>query len=171
VRATGNVVVDYRSAGRTTRFTQRIANGIVRVAKALPAAQRRKQTGIVTMSYAGSTRVRRDAARVRAAPRRARLTRRTTSVDSTGRLHVSGATDRRAHGFVRIRFEYTGADGRLRALWSKARIFDGRWSLTTTLPSDASTSGGELSIQYSGDEKHEICGQQLAVALSPASAK
>ena len=167
-RATGYVAFAYRSSGRTTRFTQPITNGTLRIAKALPASQRRKQTGILTLSYAGNARVRGDAVRLRAASRRARLKSHATNVDSNGRLRVSGTIDRQARGVVRIRLEYTRPDGATGFFRDKAPIRGGKWSLTTVLPRDASASAGELSIQYTGDEKLGIRGEQLAIAVSPS---
>jgi len=58
--ARGRVVVSYLSAGRTTRFSASIADGRVRFKHRLPAAQRSKRTGIVTLSYEGDDLVRGD---------------------------------------------------------------------------------------------------------------
>lgn len=166
-RATGRVRVSYRSSGKTTRFTAPIKNGAVRIDRLLPSSQRRKTTGILTMTYGGNDRVRRDEVRLRAASGKARLRRGTTRIDDKGRLRVSGTTSTRASGVVRIRLGYTAADGKVRFLESAAKIKRGKWSLTKTLPADAARTGGQLSIQFTGYEPRRIRGEQLAKAVSP----
>ena len=166
-RATGRVKVSYQSSGKTTRFTAQIKNGAVRVDHLLPSSQRRKTTGILTMTYEGNDRVRSDEVRLRAASGKARLRRGTTRIGDKGRLRVSGTTSTRALGVVRIRLGYTAADGKVRFLESAAKIKSGKWSLTKTLPADAAKAGGQLSIQYTGYEPRRIRGEQLAKAVAP----
>ncbi len=141
-RATGRVSVSYRSAGRTTRFTAPIRNGTIRINRRLPSSQRRKTTGILSMTYAGNDRVRRDDVRLRAAPGKALLRRGTTRIQKKGRLHVSGTTSRRARGVVRIRLGYTAGNATVRFLNYTATIDNGRWLLTRTLPATAARTGG-----------------------------
>lgn len=166
-RATGRVNVRYRSAGTTIRFTAPIQNRTIRIDRRLPASQRRKTTGILTMTYAGNDRVRRDDLRLRAASGKALLKRGTTRIDDKGRLRVSGTTSTRARGLVRIRLGYTATDATTKFLNYTATINNGRWSLTKTLPADAAKAGGQLSIQYTGYEPRSIRGEQLAKAIAP----
>lgn len=167
-RASGRVTVRYRSSGRTTRFDAQIQDGRIRFKRRLPAAQRRKSTGIVTLTYAGDQRVRFDEVRLRAANGKAMLRRTATRIDSRGRLVVRGTVSRRALGVVRIRLGYTRPDGAIAFISRKAKIRGGAWSLSAPLPSDAARSGGQLSIQFTGYEPRLIRGEQLAKAVSPA---
>jgi subtilisin-like proprotein convertase family protein len=167
-RATGRVTVSYRSSRATTRLTVPIAAGKIRVARALPASQRRKPTGIVTLTYDGSTAVQPDSLTLRAAGRKAGLVRRTSRIDGRGRLLVAGSISPRARGVVRIRFGYTMAGGSIAVVDYSAKITRGAWSLAAPLVPAAARAGGQLSIQYTGYEPLGIRGEQLAKAVSPA---
>jgi hypothetical protein len=90
-----------------------------------------------------------------------------SSIDSAGHLKVAGTINPRARGTVRIRFEYARAVGAISSLLHKAPILHGEYALTVVLPREASVSGGELSIKYTGDKKRRIAGGQLAVQVSP----
>jgi len=171
-RATGRVRAAYRSSGRTTRFSIRIPKrtGAPRpwtVRRKLPPAQRRKATGILTLSYAGSTTVRPDRLRSRVAPRRARLRRLLTLIDGRGTLVARGTVSRTVPGVVRLRFD---ANDESSVLHYRARIRRGRWSLREPLPSKAAAAGGQLSIQYTGAERRRIRGESLSKAV-PARAR
>lgn len=166
-RATGRVEVRYRSSGRTTRFTAPITNGTIRIDRRLPSSQRRKRTGILTMIYAGNALVRADEVRLRAASGKALLRRDATRIDANRRLTVSGTISERARGVVRIRLGYDAADGSAKFLHYRARIRNGKWSLSETLPADAAKAGGQLSIQFTGYEPRSIRGEQLAKAVTP----
>ena len=54
-RASGNVRVSFRAAGRTTRFETAVdsANARVRIDRRIPAVQARVGTGILTLAYPG----------------------------------------------------------------------------------------------------------------------
>ena len=167
-RATGAVQVSYRSSGVTTRFSAPIAAGTIRIARRLPASQRRKTTGILTLTYKGNAHVRGDVIRLRAASGKADLTRRLTLIDDRGRLRVSGTITGRARGVVRIRLEHTAVDGDVEFLNYTAPIEHGTWSLSTsTLPAAVARTGGQLSIQFTGYEPRLIRGEQLAKAVTP----
>ncbi|HEV2059251.1 MAG TPA: CAP domain-containing protein [Solirubrobacteraceae bacterium] len=166
-RATGPVDVSYRSASTTTRFAAPINNGTIRIDRRLPSSQSRKTTGIVTLTYPGNGRLRRDQLRLRVASGKALLKRGTTRIDDSGRLRVSGTISKRARGAVRIRLEYTARESGVRFLSSRAEIDDGTWSLTKALPIDAANAGGHLSIQYTGYQARRIRGEQLAKAVTP----
>jgi len=165
-RATGAVQVSYRSSGVTSRFSAPIANGTIRIARRLPAPQRRKTTGILTLTYKGNAHVRGDEIRLRAASGKAGLTRRLTLIDGSGRLRVSGTISGRARGVVRIRLEHTAVDGGVEFLNHTAPIKHGSWSLTSTLPAAVAKTGGQLSIQFTGYEPRHIRGEQLAKAVT-----
>lgn len=166
-RATGAVQVSYRSSGVTTRFSAPIASGTIRIARRLPAPQRRKTTGILTLMYKGNVDVRGDEIRLRAASGKAGLTRHLTLIDNRGRLRVSGTITGRARGVVRIRLEHTAVDGGVGFLNHTAPIEHGRWSLTSILPAAVAKTGGQLSIQFTGYEARHIRGEQLAKAVTP----
>jgi subtilisin-like proprotein convertase family protein len=167
-RASGSVRVRYRSAGRTTSFDAPISDGRISFRKSLPRSQRAKPTGIFTLSYAGSGTVLADSVRLRAAAGKARLVRKTSLIEQSGRLRVSGTISSRARGVVSIRFGYVTAGGATEFLSYTTRIERGRWSLAVALPAAAARAGGQLSIQYTGYEPLRIRGEQLARAVSPA---
>ena len=165
-RASGRVQVVYHSSGSRTRFSVPIVGGRISFKRRLSGAQRRKTTGILTLSYEGNDRVRPDDVRLRAANGKARLERGTTRIDRVGRLRVSGTISRRARGVVRIRLGYAAADGSASFLRYSAKIRNGSWSLTRQLP-QAARAGGQLSIQFTGYEPALIRGEQLAKAVAP----
>lgn len=164
-RATGELSGRLRSGGRTHRFTARVRDdGTVRIDERLPRAMRRATTGIVRLTYDGNARVRPSEVRLRAAQRPARL-RRTASSLENGVLRVRGTITRRARGVVRVRYDYVGADGRLVSLRLRAPIRRGRWSVEERL-TGAAAQGGFLSIQFTGDLRHRIRGEQTTKAVS-----
>ncbi len=168
-RATGRLRAVYRSAGRSTRFSipiPRRTGGAPKpwtVRRALPRAQRRKATGILTLTYAGDARVRPDRLRSRVAPRRARLRRLLTMIDEQGALVARGTVSRRVPGVVRLRFDTADESS---VLHYRARIHRGAWSLRRPLPSRAAAAGGQLSIQYTGRERRRIRGESLSKAVA-----
>jgi hypothetical protein len=157
-RATGTVRVRYQAAGRTTSFNAAIRNGTIRFKRKLPSSQRRKTTGIVEIAFAGTSRVRPDSVRLRAASGHAQLRRKQAEIRS-GRLLVGGTISRRARGVVRIRLEYVDPAGTLHSPVYTARIESGRWSLDQPLPAGAAR-GGQLSIQFTGYGPRRIRGEQ-----------
>lgn len=166
-RATGSVRMSFRSGGRTTRFTSAIASGgRIRVDRRLPASQRRRTTGILTIDYAGNARVRPDDVRLRAASGKARLTRDVTRIRAR-RLEVAGTISRSARGVVRVRLAYLEADGEVTELYFRARIVVPRsgpatWSIREQLPARAAAVGGQLDIQFTGYEPRLVRGEQLS---------
>jgi hypothetical protein len=167
-RAAGRLRAVYRSGGRSTRFSIRIPKrtGAPKpwtVWRALPEGRRRKATGILTLTYAGTARVRPDRLRSRVAPRRARLRRLLTQIDGGGALVARGTVSRGVPGVVRLRFDSADESS---VLHYRARIRRGRWSVRETLPSKAAAAGGQLSIQYTGAERRRIRGESLSKAVA-----
>ncbi len=163
-RASGRVRVAYRSGGVTKRFTAAVADGRIRFAQPLKGANAVKPTGIFTLSYAGDDDVRSDEVRLRAATGRARL-RRTASAIAEGQLGITGTISTRARGVVRIRLEYV--DGAtLEQKSFKIPVVGGRWSLLGPLPPGAA-DGVQLSIQYTGNERGPIRGEQTSKQVLP----
>jgi hypothetical protein len=164
--AKGNVNIRYRAAGTTTTFATQIDDGRVSISKLLPLAQRRRRTGIVTLTYPGSDGVRFDRVRLRAAPRKARLRLASAAIDDLGALLVSGTISARARGTVRLRLEYTEQGG-IFEVFARAAIVDGRWSVEAALPRPAAAIGGQLSIQFTGYALRKIRGEQISRHLTP----
>lgn len=134
--ASGRVNVALQAAGRTFRVTAPIdsGNGRIRFRKAIPAAQARLGTGILTITYAGDADTRPQTVRLRAANRPAGLQlARPRIVD--GRVQAAGSVSSRARGVVRMEIEYV-SDATTRVLRFQAPIRSGRWSLDEKL-SDA----------------------------------
>jgi hypothetical protein len=157
-RAEGSVLVAYRAAGRTTRFTAPIEGRTIRIDRKLRGAQARTSTGIVTLTYQGSDSVRPDEVRLRAASQRAELQRSYARVHKE-RLEVGGTVSERARGVVRVRLGFETPGGGVGFENFRARIRDGRWKVDEPLSGHAAR-GGHLSIQYTGYLPARVRGEQ-----------
>jgi hypothetical protein len=158
-RATGRVRAIYRSAGKTRRFSLKIPQ---RGAKPRTWTVRRdiatrRRTGIVTLRYAGSARVRPDELRARVATRRAKLRQLEATMSADGRLTVRGSVNRTVPGVVRLRLDPDDESG---SLAYRARIRGGRWTVRALVP--AKVRGGQVSIQYTGNLARRIRGEALS---------
>ena len=133
-RASGSAKVDFRAAGRSSRFSARIDSGKGRIPfrHRIAPAQARLGTGILTISYPGDADTRPHRLRLRAASRPANL-RLTRPLIRDGRLSTSGTVARRARGLVRVQIEYVHR-GITRVARFRARIDAGRWRLNRALP-------------------------------------
>lgn len=163
-RATGRLRGRFTSRGRSHAIAARIGDsGRVRIDERLPREMRRARTGILRLSYEGNPQVGPDEARVRAARRKARLVRTSSSLDG-GRLRVSGTITPRARGVVRIRYDHLDAGGELASLRFRSVIDEGRWELDEPV-AEAAAAGGHLSIQFTGDHARRIRGEQTTKAV------
>ena len=164
----GRVDVSYRARGKRIRFRSAISRkGAWTVRRTLPRRMRGARTGAVEVRYRGSSRFTRDSARVRTGLVPARLRVTTARVEKRGRLMLAGTADRRARGAVRVRLAYAGTGTRTRFLRFGAKIRRGRWTVRALLPTQAARSGGDLSIQYSGDARRAVAGAHLVRRLRP----
>ncbi|MEJ7798418.1 MAG: hypothetical protein WKF42_07960, partial [Solirubrobacteraceae bacterium] len=153
--ATGSVEVQYEAAGRRSTFTvglkpAQAGEKHIKIDRALPAAQRRARTGILTVTYRGDDAVRSDTLRSRAANGRSSL-RRTLLSFADARLVVRGTLNDGLEGVVRLRVTYTRADGTVATWDGHARVSDGRWSADQQLPEEAAADpNAYLTVQFTG---------------------
>lgn len=148
-RASGRLKLRYRAAdGRRLHQGDRRAPDWERkvlIRRRLTGRQRALPTGIVEIDYAGNPRTQPDAVRLRAARGRSLLHRTRLELDGR-RLTVAGTTLRRVGGVVRLRVTYTGGQ------WNgRARINNGRWTLTSQLPAAGHRPHAYLTAQSTGD--------------------
>ena len=150
--------VPEESSGKTSRFDVPITSSLMKIRRTLPSSQRKKDTGIVEIAYAGSTTVSPDEVRLRAADGKSKLVRKTATLTG-GVLHVDGTITTKAAGVVRIRLEHNPPDGSTAFLDFKARIAKGEVG-DRRAPARAGVTAGQLSIQFTGYEKENLRGEQ-----------
>jgi len=169
--ATGRVRFELFAAGRRTRLTAPLRAGgrRIRLRRAIPAAQARLGTGILTMSYGGDAGTRPLAVRLRAARNAAALWPARPSYRA-GRLRASGTISRRARGVVRVQLQYEHG-GTVQTLLRSAKIARGRWQLGSTLPAAArraiAARNGTLDayVQFTGDQGRRMRGEMRSYEI------
>lgn len=141
-RASGSVHVQFRSAGRTRRFRQRIDSrlGRIRVERSIPPALARLGTGMVTLEYTGNERTRGQVVRLRAASRRAALDPNRPRLIGNG-LSARGRIAKRVRGSVRVQLDWS-VRGRNHTYEVQAPIREGTWQLDERLPPAVSAAVG-----------------------------
>ena len=154
-RATGTLRVRLEAGGKTTFNVDLGAASAkektVRIRRPLTAALRGRNTGILSVSYAGNSRVQPDSLRARAANGRSNL-RVEDLTFASGRLKISGTINPRVDGNVRLRVTYTRSNGSFASFKHSARIRNGRWSADKQLPLEAvADPEAYLTTQYTGD--------------------
>lgn len=164
--ATGRVRFELLAAGRRTRLSAPIRAGQRRISlrAAVPAAQARLGTGLLTMSYGGDDGTRPFSVRLRAAANAARLRPARPTYSGSGLLRAAGTISPRARGRVRVQLEYEHG-GRIETVVRGARIARGRWSLRGTLPaavrSRIAARNGTLDayVLFTGDQGRRMRGE------------
>lgn len=170
--ATGRVRFELLAAGRRTRLTAQVRAGQRRISlrRAIPAAQARLGTGILTMSYGGDSVTRPLAVRLRAAPNAAALRPARPSFSSAGLLRAAGRISPLARGVVRVELQYEH-EGRTESVVRSAKISGGRWTLRSTLPaalrSTIAARSGTLDayVLFTGDQKRRMRGEMRSYQI------
>jgi len=165
-RASGEVSVALRAAGRTHRFTAPVdsARRRIRFSERIPAQQARKGSGILTIGYSGDTDTRPQELRLRAASRPARLDLERPTLSSDGRLRAQGTITSRARGVVRVGLSYVH-QGTPRVVERDARIRDGGWRLDVRLPAEdvarirARTGTVQSTTAFTGYRRERLRGE------------
>jgi|GEM_PF-3730551 len=135
--ASGKVRVELLAAGRRTRLSAPVdaARRRIRLLRAIPAAQARLGTGILTLTYPGNDATLPQTVRLRAAARPANLSVKRPTLGADGRLRASGTISRLARGVVRVELQFVSGDTALTFAF-RAPVRNGRWSLDTRLARD-----------------------------------
>ncbi|MFA4928313.1 MAG: hypothetical protein WC558_07340 [Patulibacter sp.] len=167
-RASGNVSLELFAAGQRHRWTAPIdaANRRVRQSVAIPAAQAKKGTGILSIHYPGNDRTRPQNVRLRAANVPAALSSNRPTVVA-GRLQASGSVSDAARGKVRVQLEYF-SNGTTTTLEKWATIANGRWALDAPLTAEEqaaiATRRGVVHsyVLFTGYLKAQMRGEMLS---------
>lgn len=171
-RASGDVRVVLRAAGRTTSFTAPVdaERRRIRIVRRVGRAQARAGTGILELRYAGDADTQPEAVRLRIARRAAALRAGRPTVED-GVLRASGRIDARARGVVRVQLVFETADGAARTLDFRARVERGRYRLAETLPRAVQAEiAGRLGVlhsstQYTGDRRSRLRGELASLQV------
>lgn len=144
-RASGRVQVEFRAAGRTTRFTVPVDTGNrrVRFTRRIPAVQAALGTGILTLTYPGDPDTQPQTVRLRAAAGHAGLRAGRPRIVA-GRLIAGGTVTPRARGVVRVQLVYGLVNpATTRTVQFTAPISGGRYRLDTQLSDTVATEISE----------------------------
>jgi hypothetical protein len=165
--ATGTATVSLRARGRTTVMRAPIVRGEIRLKRRVPRAQRSALTAIVKVAYGGSDRVMGDSIALWAAPRRAQLALTEARIQG-GRLVTAGRLGHDVRGLVRVRLSYRTLTGGI-ATYENSVLVRQRpaWYLQVALPPRVAATGGRLLVQFDGDSKRRIRGEQLVRQVGP----
>ena len=165
--AVGTATISIRARGRTTTLRTRIARGEIRLKRSLPRAQRSAKSAIVKVAFTGSPRVLGDSVALWAASQRSLL--RVTEARIRGqRLLTAGTVRRGARGLVRLRLTYRTQTGSIATQDYGVRTPPrGEWYLQVALPPHIAAAGGRLSVQFDGDAKRNLRGEQVVRQVRP----
>ncbi|MCP9490415.1 MAG: hypothetical protein MSC31_11145 [Solirubrobacteraceae bacterium MAG38_C4-C5] len=150
-RASGDVQVAFRAAGRTESFGAEIdsANRRVRFNRGIPRSQANLGTGILTLTYPGDADTQPQEVRLRAASQQARLDANRPRIED-GRLKASGDITSRARGVVRLQLLYEPPGQPTVTLEFNTPISDGRYSFDEELsPDQLSGLAGRRGVVHS----------------------
>ncbi|HEV2819641.1 MAG TPA: N-acetylmuramoyl-L-alanine amidase [Solirubrobacteraceae bacterium] len=167
-RASGMAQVELHAAQRRHTFQAPVNSQGRRInfREAIPAAQARLGTGILTIRYPGDPDTRPQELRLRAANRPSQLALERPRLES-GVLSAQGTVNPRATGVVRVSISYVHR-GQTHVVERKAPVSGGRWSLVAPLPPEdtlriAQRSGTVHSITaYTGDLDARLRGEARA---------
>jgi len=170
--ATGRVRFELLAAGRRTRLSAAIRAGQRRISLrgAIPAAQARLGTGILTISYGGDGATRPLSVRLRAARTAAALRPARPAYSLAGLLRAAGTISRRARGVVRVQVQFEH-EGRIETVVRSAKVVDGRWNLRSTLPGAvrrkiAARSGTlDAYVLFTGDQGRRMRGEMRSYQI------
>jgi len=162
-RASGTATLELEAAGRTSRWTAKVAAGHILSRHAIPAAQAAKGTGILTIRYPGDADTLPQTVRLRAANGFAELDAERPTL-SGGRLRADGTIARRATGRIRIELLFLSG-GQATTISRSMPIAKGAWRLDATLTAaerqtlDTRAGTVQASVLYTGDGPHRIRGE------------
>jgi hypothetical protein len=170
--ASGRVRIELQAAGRRTRMSARVdsAHRRVRLQRRISAAQARRATGILTITYPGDADTRSQSVRLRVAARPARLRASRPTLTAAGRLRAAGTIRPGARGVVRVQLQYQFA-GRTITIERSAKIARGRWKLDTRLSAAqrkqiAGRTGTVHSYTlYTGYQRARISGEMRSLQV------
>ncbi len=133
--------------------------------RSLPKALRRGGTGLVSFAYTGNSAVRPESATLRAGRHAAALRLTAAHIDGSSFLVATGTVAARVTGRLLVRVTYVAADGQPVGLDYRPVVRSGRWRVEERLPDAAASSGGALTVRYTGSARSAIRGEQRAAGL------
>jgi hypothetical protein len=161
--ATGRVTGVAHYSRRSEHFAARIdRRGRIEVSKRLPGMSRRGAAR-VRLVYRGNYRYLEQRVAFYAGTRSARLRVRPAIAQASSSMQhatVTGTVARSARGSLRVKVTYDTANGGTRVLRDRARIRNGDFRSSLSLP--ASASSAVLQVTYRGDRERGIGGASVA---------